>query len=187
VAKQTPPSGIDFGDGGLVRLPGRRVLVALGVVAIVVAAVLALGPATVFGFVLGGVFFLVAGALLVAYAYHHLSMPFAFVASVVDTERERHDQHEFARSLASPAFGAPPTSVEAPNAARAVAWGLFGLAFPLVAPVAWWYGRDALHFVALSGGALRGERKARIGRNLGLIGMVELGLLFVLIALYPVK
>jgi hypothetical protein len=75
----------------------------------------------------------------------------------------------------------------APNSNRSLAWGVAGLIFPPVGPVAIWYGQDALNFVRISSGVLGGGRRARAGLILGLVGTAELVLLFVLVAMYPTK
>ena len=112
-----------------------------------------------------------------------LLLPIELVVSTIDTRKERGRQREYAVSLA----GSAPVNVSAPNADRALGWGLASLIFPPVGFVGIWYGRDALNFIRLSGGALAGERKARAGVVLGVIGTLELALLFALLAMVPVS
>jgi hypothetical protein len=125
--------------------------------------------ASVVGSVVG---LLIAGGLMVSIA-----------ASALATIAERRNARLEAAALSS----MTRAETEALNADRAFRWGLFSLVFPPVGPVGIWYGRDALRFIRLSGGALQGERKARLGLRLGVIGTVELALLFFLISLVPTK
>jgi hypothetical protein len=128
----------------------------------------------------GGVLgLLIAGGVMVSIA-----------ASGLETVAERRKARLEATALATtpPAVAdIPPVQTEALNADNAFRWGLFSIVFPPVGPVGIWYGRDALRLIRLSGGALQGERKARLGLRLGVIGTVELALLFFLISLVPTK
>ena len=59
-------------------------------------------------------------------------------------------------------------------------WGIAGVLFPLVAPIALFYGWDSMRFVRMSGGNLAGRRSARFGLILGAIRTLEsFGLLVV--------
>jgi hypothetical protein len=142
--------------------------------------------ARLLGLVLAGLFLVVFVPLLILYGLHAiwtLLLPVNIVRSAIETRRERESQRQLARSMA----GSPPTAVMAPNAKRSVAWGIAGLIFPAVGPVALWYGWDALRFVRLSGGGMAGECQARAGIVLGVVGTVELVLLFVVVAMVPTK
>jgi len=174
-------------DGRLIRLPvvSRWLLVVVLLAAAGSAFLVATGHVEDWGAILLGlVLLLIAIPIIGVLVYHlifSLLLPFELVASAIQTRKERRQQREQAISLA----GSGPVDVRAPNADRALGWGLASLVFPPVGFVGIWYGRDALRLIRLSGGALGGERMARAGLRLGVIGTIELILLVVLVATYP--
>jgi hypothetical protein len=176
-------SQIDSGDWRLIRLPSRRAgALSLAVLACLAAATF-LGPAQTLGLVLAGILAVVVGAFLVALAIHHVRMvllPYDLALSARDTRRTRREWREQATSMA----GSGPTGVVAPNADVALRWGMFSLVFPVVGFVGIWYGRDALRFIRMSGGAMGGARRARAGIAFGVIGTIELIALVAYVATY---
>jgi hypothetical protein len=128
----------------------------------------------------------VVGVVLIVIGIHHVLMiaiPYQIYVDARKTIRQRREQWALARSMA----GSPPTGFTPPSANVSLRWGIFSLVFPVVGPVAIWYGRDALRFISVSGGAMAGERKARLGLTLGAIGTLEMVLLLVLVAMAPTK
>jgi hypothetical protein len=182
------------GDVEVGRLFSSRVraLLAGGVLLGAVALALLLSgraqdaPGLVFGTIAAAAIVTLCGVLLMVGLAHLVAlvtMPAELVVSALDTASERREHGRLATSLA----GSPAVDVMALNADKAFRWGLFSIFFPPVGPVGIWYGRDALHFIRMSGGALQGERRARLGLRLGVVGTAELALLFALIAMYPTK
>ena len=160
---------------------------------LVVLSWLVLGSAAVFGFAefrpdllaaLGGLALFVLAAILIgilltlwtAHALKMILLPYDLAKDAIALMRTRQGQREFAMSLAS----GGPSRVQAPHATKALVWGIAGVLFPLVAPIALFYGWDSMRLVRMSGGNLAGSRRARIGLVLGVTGTLEFfGLLVV--------
>lgn len=198
--RSASPHGLD-GDGPVKSPVNLRAILVLAA-AILTAALLAftrLGQDLAWAAVTLAVAGLLA-TLAVALGLHELMnllLPVHVLRSAIETRDLRRAQRAHAESLAgsnptlagsTPTLaGSTPTNELAPNSNRSVAWGVAGLIFPPVGPVAIWYGQDALNFVRISSGVLGGGRRARAGLILGLVGTAELVLLFVLVAMYPTK
>ena len=177
-AEQAPVITVARAPRGLVILAWLVLASALvlGLVSLLPDVAAALGGFVLF--IAGGLFVVALIALYCLHALRVLTLPFALVRDSVDLANTRRRQREYAISLVA----SGPSPVQAPHATKALAWGIASLVVPLVAPVALFYGWDSLRFVRMSSGNLAGERRARAGLALALVGMIEFAILLALIS-----